>query len=317
MITPIGNPALNALGSDDPITIDPSRCARHRCGANPCSKCIDNCEVGAIKWDVNGLGIDTSACTGCLRCMAACPTEALTSPEFRLLQVLSELAEHPVPVLGCTGQPNSEGHAKIPCLGYLAHPELMGLCALVFEEGLHANLTVCEGCENSHIVPEVVQTYEFIGKLIPDHKIELVTEAEDLRYQSPGISRRQLFSLFKRKAVQKAARSVRKLRDEEATQPYGSKMTPSLRILLLKAVQHVSESRSTAIARALFGNIEFTSSCCGSGRCVAVCPTGAIQSRHDGRTPPDFKRYLCVSCRSCEAFCRDQGVLVIHKVSLN
>ncbi|PLX33701.1 MAG: hypothetical protein C0605_15880, partial [Hyphomicrobiales bacterium] len=185
--------ALDALAPDRAVSLDRSRCARHRCGANACSACIDACPEEALSWGEGGLALESGACTGCLACFAVCPTAALAAPGPSLLQVLAALAEHEMPVLGCSGRPGSEAHARLPCLGALAHSEAMVLCALVFKDGLHIDMTACNTCPNGHIAAKVEAAFDLMRELVPSPAIKLIRDPEALGFQPPALSRRQLF----------------------------------------------------------------------------------------------------------------------------
>lgn len=310
MITPLGSLALKALTCETAPAVDRSRCVRHRCAASSCTKCMDVCPKGAVSWGRRGLNVDANACTQCLACLAACPTAALTSPGFSLSELLSDLARQPLPILGCKGHPDSDAHARLPCLGYLAHPEVMALFALVLPEGVHVNLTNCGGCPNGHILDGIVAAHRRLNGLVPDHAVRLVRDREALEFQAPSISRRQFFLFFRERSSRAAADIVARLQDDGKQQAYGNKQVPATRALLLKAMGASSAATSPTLVDELFGKISFTSNCSRSGRCVGVCPTGAIRpSKVDG-DPPIFDQMFCVSCQSCETFCRNRGVLV-------
>ncbi|MBT3359703.1 MAG: 4Fe-4S binding protein [Rhodospirillales bacterium] len=314
MISPLGGHALEALTPETAVAVDRSRCVRHRCTRNECRKCLDVCPTDAITWsapgDNPGLSVNPDACTQCLRCLAVCPTAALKSPELSLPRILSELAAHAAPVLGCGGQPATEAHARMPCLGYLAHPEVMALLGLVYPEGLQINLTSCGDCANGHMVDGVREAHARLRDLVPGHRIEMVHEQGELDFQAPSLSRRQLFTFFRERTTRAAVTMVARLQSEKS-QSYGNKQVPATRALLLKAMEGMPGESRRNIANQLFGRISFTPQCIRSEGCVGVCPTGAIQPADDDTQPPFFDGDLCVACNSCQAFCRNQGVTVL------
>ena len=310
MIVPLGGYALKALTRETVVTVDRSRCVRHRCSANSCTRCMDVCPSGTISWGRGGLHIDVGACTQCLACLSVCPTAALASPGLSLHGLLSDLADHPLPVLGCNGEPDTDAHARLPCLGFLAHPEVMALFALVFRDGLHVNLTVCDGCSNGHILDGVCAAHDRLKDLVPGHAVRLIRTREELEFQAPSLSRREFFLFFRERSTRAAATIVERLHDNAEQQSYGNKQVPAIRALLLKAMPVSPAAKSRTIRDQLFGKITFTSDCVGSKRCVGVCPTGAIRSSDADGNQPLFDQTLCVSCDSCQAFCRNRGVLI-------
>jgi len=310
MIAPLGSFALKALTRETAVTVDRSRCVRHRCTANPCTKCMDVCPTGTVSWGQGGLHIDADTCTQCLACLSVCPTAALASPGLSLPRLLSDLAGHPLPVLGCKGQPDTDAHARLSCLGYLAHPEVMVLCALVFPDGLHVNLTACGECSNGHILDSIAAAHGRLKDLVPGHAVKLIRNREELEFQAPSLSRRQFFMFFRERSTRAAAAMVGRLHDNAEQQSYGKKQVPAIRALLLKAIAASPAAKGRAIGDQLFGKITFTSDCARSERCVGVCPTGAIQSADADGNLPMFDQALCVSCYSCQAFCRNRGILI-------
>ena len=309
MITPVAGKALKALVPEMAVTVQPSRCVRQRCSHNACTKCMDVCPTNAVFWDESGIGVNPENCTQCLACLAVCPTAALVSPELSLLHLLSDLASHPLPVLGCHGRPETQAHSRLPCLGLMAHPEFMVLCALVFPEGLQINLTACEDCPNRHILPGIGNTYTFMNELITNNAVQLILQKIDLNFLAPSFSRRQLFSVFRERSARTTATIIGRLQESDEQQSYGEKQVPTVRSMLLKVLNSVPGEYRQTIASQLFGNIVFTSNCIRAERCIGVCPTGAIQPSKNETDHPVFHQNLCVSCNSCIAFCRNQGVM--------
>ncbi len=307
MLPSLGSHAVKALTPQTAVTVDHSRCVRHRCKRNECSKCLEICPVDAITWDEQGLHVSPGDCTQCLRCLSVCPTAALTSPELSLLQVFSDLAKHPNSVLGCNHSPDIKTHAQFSCLGFLVHPELILLLALVFRDGVQINLTCCEGCPNGHILDGVHGAHDQLTTFLPDHRVALVRDRDKLKYKPPALSRRELFSSFRESSTRTAMVMVERLQVSSRAQSYGSKQVPQVRTMLLKAMETFPEIQRR-VAEQLFGQIAFTETCTACGGCVGVCPTGAIDSSDEDKASPIFDQTLCVSCGSCQAFCRKQGV---------
>lgn len=312
MISSLGTHALKALVPQTAVSIDRSRCARHRCNRNKCRQCIDVCKTAAIIWNEQGLSVAPGRCTQCLSCLAVCPTAALRSPELALLQVLTDLAAHQKPVLSCVPNPVSKKHACFACLGYLAHPEVMLLFALVFTEGVQFDLTHCRNCPNHYVLANIHAAYAVTERLLPDNNARLIIEENELNYQPASLSRRELFSFFRERSSRTAAIMVERLQVRAKTESYGNKQVPLVRALLLKAMESLPASQQRQLTSQLFGQISFTSTCTACGGCVGVCPTGAIDTAESDQPNPGFDQRRCVGCRSCEAFCRKQGIRLAH-----
>ncbi len=226
-----------------------------------------------------------------------------------LPQVLSALAEHPLPVLGCQ-QSGSQAHARLPCLGYLAHPEVMLLLALVLEDGVQIDLTPCGECSNGHIREGIETAHAGLSEVKPNHKIKLVFDRNDLESKSAALSRRQLFASFRERSTRTAAVMASRLLSDDKRQSFGDKRVPATRVLLLRALAGASDEVRWRAADKLFGRVSFMPTCNACGGCVGVCPTGAIRPAAEDGQLPAFDRAFCVACSSCQTFCLEQGVVV-------
>jgi len=246
MIPSLGSHALKALTPQTAVTVDRSRCVRHRCKRNECHKCFDVCPVDAISWDEQGLQVSPKDCTQCLRCLSKCPTAALQSPELSLFRVFADLANHPDPVLGCNYYPDIKTHAQLSCLGFLAQPELMLLLGLVFKEGVQINLTCCADCSNGHILEAIHAAHDLLAALLPEHNVTLAREKGTLKYMPASLSRRELFGFFRERSTHTANVMVERLQVNLRRQSYGSKQVPLVRTMLLKAMETMPEIQQHA-----------------------------------------------------------------------
>ncbi len=308
MNSPLGGYALRAVTPETSISVDRSRCVRHRCTKNACTGCIEACPAGAVSWGAGGLRIDPVACRQCLNCLAACPTAALSLAELSLPRLLNDLARQARPVLGCQLRPDTDAHARMPCLGRLADPELMVLCVLVFSDGLTVNLSACSACVNAPVLAGIEAAHRRLDELVPGHAIRLVRTREELDFEPPALSRRELFALFRDRSARSAMSMVARLHGDAPRQAYGDKQVPPVRAMLLNALEETDPAKRQLIAARLFGRIEFTDDCVRADRCIGVCPTGAIAPAKSDDGSPSFNSDFCVSCGSCQMFCRNGGV---------
>jgi len=314
-MTPIplpGGRALQVLSPPCAVRLDPARCVRYRCRHNDCRRCLDGCPTGALVLEAGELQVQSDRCRQCLHCLAVCPTAALQPPEFSLARALADLAEQPAPVLGCSRRRDSGAHARFPCLGYLAHPELLPLLALVFPEGVQVDISGCATCFCADVLPGIQQAMTQLNEVFPAHRVRLVAAARELDFRQPTLTRRELFGVLRRGSQRTASVMLERLQPGATTSgPYGDKTLPPARALLLKALEPASYAWPSRFVMQVFGRITFAESCQGCGCCVGVCPTGALDSGENQRTCPDFDPSLCVACGSCQAFCPRHGVQVV------
>jgi len=186
----------------------------------------------------------------------------------------------------------------------------MLLLALVFRDGVQINLTCCEGCPKGHILDDVHGAHDQLGTLLPDHKVSLIRDRDQLKYKPPALSRRELFGFFRENSTRTAMVMVERLQVSSRAQSYGSKQVPQVRTMLLKAMETLPETQRR-VAEQLFGQIVFTETCTACGGCVGVCPTGTIDPSDEDKSSPVFDQTLCVSCGSCQAFCHKQAVQLV------
>ncbi len=307
-----GGRALQALSPQRTVRLTPARCVRYRCRYNDCRRCLDGCPAGALVLEAGELRVLSDRCQQCLHCLAVCPTAALQPAEFALTRALADLAQHSAPVLGCFRHRDSGAHARFPCLGYLAHPELLPLLALVFPEGVQIDISGCATCVCAHVLPGMKQAMTHLDEMFPEHRIRFVALAQDLDFRPPALSRRELFGLLRRGSQRTAAVMLERLQSGMTMRgSYGDKQLPAIRALLLEMRESMSGEWQSRLVLHGFGRITFTEMCEGCGRCVGVCPTGAIDHGEGRRALPIFDTLYCVACGSCQAFCSRQGVRIV------
>lgn len=308
-----GASPLNLLTPGAVIACDRSRCLRHRFSPSGCQLCMEACPHGAIAWDVAaGLQRDQRACRGCLLCAAVCPTGALAPNEISLVALLQQLSEVGQPVLACSTRPAGQGHARLPCLGLLADPELLLAFQLLLEKPLKVNLTGCIDCHNAAICAPLADACAQLQALQLDGlaPIHLVTAADELGFQEKAVSRRELFSLLRSKTRQGAATALERIRQAPG-RIFRDKALPSGRTLLLKVLEHLPDRQLAARIALVFPKLEWSKDCTGCTGCVGICPTGALTAAEASGAPPDFQSTLCTDCQLCMEFCRHSAITAL------
>ncbi len=306
-----GAHALRALTPMDRLLIQRGSCVRHRFAASTCSACFDICPTKAFDWRETGLHWEAGQCQGCLLCVASCPSGALQGSEISFVSLLQELTKVDRPVLACSARPETLGHARLPCLGILAHTELLLAIQLALGSPLQLNLTACADCQNNAIIEPLQKTLKKLDKvptMQPD-SIELIREEKQLHYQERSCSRREFFSLLRNRSQHAGSCIAERLQAENNPVAYGVKELPATRKLLLQIFEYLPAARKE-ISATLFPHVKFSADCRACTGCVGICPTGALLPPEENGSPPAFQAESCTGCKLCEQFCSRSGLKI-------
>ncbi|MBD1400126.1 4Fe-4S binding protein [Pelovirga terrestris] len=303
--------AFKLLLPQDALLIERGRCLRHRLSSSSCRNCFTTCATGALTWTETGLDWDKEKCTGCMLCAADCPTDALTSNQLTVGDLLQRLDEVDTPLLACSFEPQTQGHARVPCLGLLADPQLLLVLQLALGKELRLNASACATCENCRMLPELHQSAQQVAELaqgLPG-AVKVIESAPQLDYREKSCSRREFFNFLNRRSRQTGMSLVTRLHLDTTSGSYGKKNIPKTRQLLLqlgKASSAIREMIDSKILREL----TFVADCRGCTACVGICPTGALASPDICGNQPQVNKDRCIACNLCVEFCRQSAITV-------
>ena len=246
-----------------------------------------------------------------MACTAACPSGALeVAHDFR--RIVDRRPPPDALILGCTRHPLDPG-IRVPCLGMLTEEHLVYLLASC-PEPISLVTAPCAECEN---VSAIEQMKDRILRL---ERLTLLPFADRFRFVTVRpeptqrrYDRRSFFTAVKNKVVSQVAGTVAS--DSEADPErartgvdYSSKRIPQRSKLLVAALPRVTPDQARVIGDVLRFRVELSESCDGCFGCVAVCPTGALESSSQG---PRFNEAVCTGCELCSEFCAN-GAIRIH-----
>jgi ferredoxin len=301
-------------GNRDDLVLDASRCLRMRFSESSCRHCVDICPHGAVSLD-GFLAINPNHCGGCLLCTAVCPTGAVEqSSDFSAS--LARLSRVPEPVLGCIRN-NEQSNASLACLGGLSEEHLLALCHTM-SGTLTLNLSRCSECPNSAMVQHLRQRLEVLlvaGLLEGGCNIVMAESAHDINYRDESVDRRSFFKSFRNSLFQSAAVILSTTNVPAVRQtPYGDKRLPERRNLLNLTRDGLSAAVDTRIREQFYCSIVCDETCSACQGCVAICPTGALQTEQSD-APPQFDQKLCSNCGLCAEFCLNEALQINPAVS--
>ncbi|MEW5746866.1 MAG: hypothetical protein AB1805_15655 [Nitrospirota bacterium] len=295
----------SVVNGESRIAVDRSRCLRMRFNECSCSRCSEQCRSGALVIG-DALRVKERACTGCMLCAAACPSDCFTVTGLDFYSLVNRLRKIPVPVLGCKARPDLPAHERTFCMGFLSEEHLIAL-AVFMKAPLQINLTGCAACGNGFIRAALkgrLQAVRERTSLVLMDKIVLVGDAALLEYREVSYDRRGFFRALRDLTFVHAAG----LFEEEAAggseQAYSAKAVPLKREMLNRAVGVLPEEHAREVLNAYYYSVLIGDSCTKCFACVGMCPTGALRSA-SGRPGPAliFTSALCSGCGLCEAFC--------------
>ena len=297
-------------GGRDDLQIDASRCLRMRFSESSCRHCADVCPHDAISVE-GALSINADRCTGCLLCTAVCPSGALEqSGDFAV--TLAQLSRVPEPVLGCV-RTKERSHAALACLGGLSEEHLVTLCCTLSGK-LSLNLTTCGDCLNGTMLPQLKERLAglFGAGLLGGAEIVPVESAHGINFRAESVGRRSFFKSLRNSLFQSTALVLSSsIEQSERHTAYAGKRLPVRRELLNSIRQTVPQELVAGMGKRFDCSVSFDACCTSCQGCVAICPTGALQTRQPDLAP-GFDRLLCTGCGVCSEFCLD-GALKISK----
>lgn len=311
------------------LSVSDAFCLKLRSRYSECSFCVDACPGGVICFSDDSVDV-SSACLGCGRCAAACPTGALKANRFPDFSVLPRAAlEADVLEVECariSRREAAKSALRLRCVGGIGAHDLLGLYAerecrnvRVIDRGL------CGDCAASdrgrHPAASAVSkarallegfgapyaegvAFEF--RRLPQGTRPLPAPHAE---PEPDASRRDF--LRRLAGIPKAEPAA-----DAASARLAAKLIPIQKTRTLRALQRIAVMAGGTMPAALFPKIEISERCANHGVCAALCPTGALRRYEaDGESGVEFDASVCIACGDCQNTCAEQALRLMPQAN--
>lgn len=278
------------------------RCSDRKSCGNDCSVCYEVCPVGIYPEGKRKKPVWTQ-CIKCGICAASCPDRCITPPAARVEQYMMALSKKGETVVSCREDGTATGLA-VSCLAAVSWEQMA--CAAL-DEGLVISLRACKSCEKENfkqlIAYQLDELHAFLGDELFQARVRILGENEEYRPEDTGMSRRELFQVFRDMPLDRALRALPAV---DTTQDNGLIYRALLRDYVEKENRDKEPSKRAKFRVRL---PIFTEKCYNCGTCERLCPQRALKlENRDGKILVTVDVWRCVGCGICGNICKAEGI---------
>lgn len=269
-----------------------------------CDACVRLCPEQLFEGGKKTQKPDFSKCTKCGICAAACPAKAISPIDTQVRAFLTALARDEEISAGCL-EDGGGWMISCDCLAALSWEQIA--CAAL-RNGIVLSLRACGSCENRTCAAKVIETLHqakrFLGDDLFFDKVRILEKGDT--YEAPGntISRRELFTFFRRMPLDTAVKMLPQLQTGERSELFYRAL---LRDLIRQRYEDTPKEQRVRYPVAL---PRITDGCDGCGMCSRMCPEKAltVQTGADGTKLVTVEAWKCVACGKCVKSCSKKAI---------
>jgi ferredoxin len=332
------SPNQSAWSKETPVRVATGKCLNGRHRQSKCVACMA-CPTGAVTGMGMSIAVRPEACQSCGLCAAVCPTEAFSVAGPPVGDLLRQVRDRQATVVefacarkqGDATRTDAGVLLRVPCLAWVSSAWQLAFVAQG-ASALWLDDTLCAECSlatvHAPVVESVARTNALLRQLGRQAEVLLYSQSDGwlgvsrelaaFDTRKPVYSRRELFGVWRRSAVERATSATEQAvgATPAATNAGGA---ISQRSLLLSSLARIGppESGTLDTTGLPLGEVAISDRCTACGLCAKVCPAGALTFRQGASTYLlDVAPSQCLgeACPLCRLICPAQAITVASRL---
>lgn len=269
-----------------------------------CDACVRLCPEKIFPEGKKTKKPDFSKCTKCGICVAVCPAKAITPIEPHVRSFLMALAKDSEISVGCL-EDEAGWSVSCDCIAALSWEQIA--CAAL-KNGIVISMRACSACERKDCAAKIIETLKmakhFLGDDIFFDKVRILEKGDAYEPQGNAISRRELFTFFKRMPLDTAVNLLPEMKPGERSELFYRAL---LRDFVREKYEETPKAERTRYTVSL---PRLTDNCNGCGICTRMCPEKALTVREaeDGTKLVAVAVWKCIACGKCIKTCTKKAI---------